>query len=62
MRTVHLQTIHASVATTRCHTQGGPQVNKFVEVSSVGHQMSVAGGRSQVCLGEGVGPRSDVWE
>ena len=33
---------------------GHPQVNKFEDVSSVGHQMSVAGGRVR-------GPRSDGW-
>ena len=33
---------------------GDPQVNKFEDVSSVGHQMSVAGGRVR-------GPRSDGW-
>ena len=39
------KTVCFSVATTRCHSQGmGPQVNKFEQVSSVGHQMSVAGG------------------
>ena len=56
-------------------TPGGPQVNKFEPVSSVGHQMSVAGvgprsdvykgvgprPRSDVQRREGVGPRSDVW-
>ena len=28
MRTARLQTVYASVATTRCHS-GGPQVSKF---------------------------------
>ena len=34
---------------------GDPQVNKFEDVSSVGHQMSVAWGRVR-------GPRSDGWD
>ena len=48
-----------SVATTRCQYRGvvGPQANKFEQVSSNDHQMSVAAGvrkgRSQVCQGEG---------
>ena len=86
MRTAHLQTVHSSVATTRCRSGGsvggdgagssseqvstglhclppngssrgkgwGHQVNKFEQVSSIGHQMSAAGGG-----GAGV-PRSDV--
>ena len=48
-----------SVATTRCQYQWGvvvgPQANKFEQVSSNDHQMSVAAGvrkgRSQVCQG-----------
>ena len=50
MGKAHLQTGHASVITTRCRLGGGPEVNKFEQVSSVGHQMPVAG----------VGPRSRV--
>ena len=39
----------------------GPQVNKFEQVSSKDHQMSVAGGRSpDVISRRGVGPRSYV--
>ena len=34
MRTVHLQTVHASVATTRYCFGGGPQVNKFEHFSN----------------------------
>ena len=43
---------------------GCPQVNKVKQVSSMGHQMSVAGeiGPRSVGGGEGVGPRSDFWE
>ena len=34
-----------SVATTRCHSQGGgPQMNKYVQASSDHHKMSLAGG------------------
>ena len=44
--------VRASVATTTCHSQG-PQVNKFEQVSSDDHQMSLA-------VGPG-GPRSDIW-
>ena len=47
MRTARLPTVLASVV-TRCQTHGGrgggPQVNKFDQVSSGGHQMSLAGG------------------
>ena len=43
---------------------GGPQVNKFEQVSSVYHQLSVAGGRGYVlCLvsrGRGLGLMSRV--
>ena len=56
MRTGHLQTVRASVAATRCCSGlgGFPQVNKFEQVSFVGHQMSVTGGRSQIrCGGSG---------
>ena len=44
MRTAHLQTVHVSVATTRCHS-GGTQVNKVYQVSSDHNQMSLAGDR-----------------
>ena len=54
MATAYLQTMRASVAITRCCSGGDPQVNKFEDVSSVGHQMSVAGGRVR-------GPRFDGW-
>ena len=55
MPTAYLQTMRASVATTRCCSgEGDPQVNKFEHISKVGHQMSVAGGRVR-------GPRSDGW-
>ena len=43
MHTARLQTVYASAATTRCHSWGS-QVNKFEQVSSVGHKMSTAGG------------------
>ena len=56
MHTASLQTVHASVANTRCCSGSGgrgvgwvPQVNKFEQISSIGHQMSITGG-----------PRSDV--
>ena len=39
-------TKHASVATTRYQLGIGPIVNKFEQISSVCHQMSVARGRS----------------
>ena len=56
MRTPRLPTVYVSVAITRCpYTSGGgegPAVNKFEQVPSDDHQMSVTGGR-------GV-PRSDV--
>ena len=57
MRTAHLETVCASisVATVRCHS-GGSQMNKFEQVSSDDHQMSLVG------MGQvgGRGPRSDV--
>ena len=43
MRTARLQTICESVAITRCHLREGPQVNKFQQVTSVTHQMSLLG-------------------
>ena len=45
IHTTPLQTVCASVVTTRCSWRGGPQMNKFEQVSSDGHQMSQAGGR-----------------
>ena len=39
MCTAHLQTVRAPVATTRYFSCVGPQVNKFEQVSSVGHRM-----------------------
>ena len=43
MRIARLTTTHA--LSTRCqYWQRGPQMNKFEQVSSVGHQMSLAGG------------------
>ena len=56
MHTVRLETVYASVsvATARCLFLGGwgigPQMNKFEQVSSDHHQMSLAGGA-------GVGPQ-----
>ena len=46
MHTARLQTVHVSVATTRCqYCDGvGPQLNKFEQVSSDDHQMSVVQG------------------
>ena len=56
MSTARLPTVHTLVA-TRCQYQwegrGGPQVNKFEQVSSDGNQMSLVGDR----IG---GPMSDV--
>ena len=49
MDTVCLEAVRApvSVASTRCHSRGvGPQMNKFKQVSSDHHQMSLGGGRS----------------
>ena len=39
--------------TTRCQDQwaGGPQVNKFEQVSSIGYKVSLAGGRESVDRG-----------
>ena len=53
MRTARLQTVHSSMATTRCRSGGGqgPQVNKFQQISIVGPQMAVAG--------EGLGSSSE---
>ena len=51
MRTARLETVHAPIllATTRCPFMGevgeGPQMNKFEQVSSDHHQLSLAGGR-----------------
>ena len=42
IHTAYLPTVCASVA-TRCLYVGGPQVNKFEQVSSDGHKMSLAG-------------------
>ena len=54
MCTARLEIIRPSVsaATTRCCSCGaGPQMNKFVQVSSDHHQISLAGGpRSNVCV------------
>ena len=76
MHTAHLNTVCASVsvATTRCHSHGGSQMNKFEQVSSDHHQMSLAEGGPKMnkfeqvstddhqrsLMGGGV-PRSDVW-
>ena len=46
-------TIHASTATTRCCSKGGPQMNKFKQVSSDDHQMSLAWISQVWCLGGG---------
>ena len=49
MHITRLQTVHTLVGITRCHSGVGPLVNKFEQVSSIDHQMSVVGGvRSQV--------------
>ena len=51
MRTARLETVHAPIllATTRCLFMGevgeGPQMNKFEQVSSDHHQLSLTGGR-----------------
>ena len=61
MHTIHLHTIHASEATTRCHSWGPVQrgpMSKFEHVSSDDHQVSIAGGaRARV-----EGTMSHVWE
>ena len=57
MRTAHLPTVHVLVATTRREYGGGgvgPQVNKFEQVPSDDHQMSVAGGRYPGLMSKGV--------
>ena len=45
MRAIRLPTVRVSVATTRCQCcgGGGPQVNKYEQVSSDDHQMSMGG-------------------
>ena len=45
MRTVRLETVHASVSVTniRCRSVGGPQMHKLEQVSSDHHQMSLVG-------------------
>ena len=67
MHTSRLPTVCISVVTTKCQYQlwggrVGLQVNKFEQVYSVDHQMSVAGGRGYVlCLVSRGGDRSYVW-
>ena len=39
MRTTHLPTVCASIVTRCQHRWGCPQVNKFEQTSSLGHQM-----------------------
>ena len=59
MHTTYLETVCASISvvTTRCHTLGvGPQMNKFEQISSDHHQMSLVGKGLQVsCPGTGEG-------
>ena len=43
MCTAHLPTVRASAASCQYWWGGGPQVNKFEQVSSDGHQMPLAG-------------------
>ena len=49
MHTAHFETVplSVSVATIRCHCRGGgwvsPEMNKFEQISSGHHQMSIAG-------------------
>ena len=57
MHTTRLPTVHVSVATTRCQywwrERVGPQVNKFEQVFSNDHQMSlVEGGGWNPCQGD----------
>ena len=56
MRTACLETVRApvSVATTRCCLEGGPQKNKFEEVSSDHHQISPLGAHRCPERGQGV--------
>ena len=59
MHTIRLQTIHASVDITRM-SLGGYQVNKFEQVFSDDHQMSLARGpdlMSSGVQGAGLGQR-----
>ena len=44
MCTTSLPTILASIATTSFQHQGSPQVNKFEQISSLGHHMSLTEG------------------
>ena len=44
MRTAHLPTVHASVAIRRQYWEGGGPMNKFEQISSDDHQISLAGG------------------
>ena len=46
MRTSRLPTIHASVASYQMSALGGPQMNKFEQVSGLGQQMSLTMGSS----------------
>ena len=59
MHTTYLETVCASISvvTTRCHSLGvGPQMNKFEQISSDHHQMSLVGIGLQVsCPGTGEG-------
>ena len=58
--TTRLETIHVSVATTRCRSQGvGLRMNKFEQVSNDHHQCHLQGARSDVGGGWG---RSNVEE
>ena len=59
MRIAHLQTVCALVATRSQYFVEGPQVNKFEQVSSDGHQMSLAGGAGFPCLMSRGGGRAE---
>ena len=61
MRTVRLETVHASVSVTntRCHSVRGPQMDKLEQVSSDHHQMSPVGCPKSDVQGAGGGRGSD---
>ena len=59
MRTTRLEAL-VSVATTRFSSGGVPYLNKFEQVSSDHHQMSLAGGPRYDVQGRGRGTLPDM--
>ena len=64
MHAARLETLCASVsvATSRCPSQGGPQMNKLEKVSSDCHLMALAGGGARSRGVTGLMSRGDVGE